>query len=124
MNEDGFSETTSPGVAMDFDKRSYNRLRLGLGVKSERKLQALALSPWVSADLLYHADLNSSDTRYTGPGNEGTLSSRSADGLEVQFGAGAKYTTRSGAIWSAGIIASDGDLAKTARMNISLISKF
>lgn len=124
VNEDGFSETTSPGVAMDFDKRSYNRLRLGLGVKSERKLQALALSPWVSADLLYHADLNSSDTRYTGPGNEGTLSSRSADGLEVQFGAGAKYTTRSGAIWSAGIIASDGDLAKTARMNISLISKF
>lgn len=124
VTEDAFSETASPGVAMSFEERSYERLRLGLGVKAERKQRDLTLSPWVSADLLYHADLDSSDIRYTAPGTDGTLSARSADGLEVRFGTGVSYTMGSGAIWSAGITASGGDLAEMARLNASLNFKF
>ncbi|WP_176439211.1 serine hydrolase [Puniceibacterium sediminis] len=120
VTEDAFTETARTGVAMSFEDRSYERVRLGLGVKSESKPRDLALSPWVSADLFYHADIDSSDIRYSASGSSGTLKARSADGLEVRVGAGASYTAGSGPIWSAGITASGGDLATTVRLDASL----
>ncbi|WP_197089167.1 serine hydrolase [Puniceibacterium sp. IMCC21224] len=120
VSEDAFTESASSGVAMSFDERSYERLRLGLGVKAERQPRDLTLSPWVSADVFYHADTDSSDIRYRTAGTSGSLKARSAEGIELRVGAGASYTAGSGAIWSAGITASGGDLATTVRLDARL----
>ncbi len=120
VSEDAFRETAATGVAMSFDERSYGRARLGAGVSAERQPRDMTLSPWVSADLFYHVDTDSSDIRYSAPGVRGVLKSRSADGLELRVGAGASYTAGSGAVWSAGITGSGGDLATTLRFDVSL----
>ncbi|MGY9047798.1 MAG: autotransporter domain-containing protein, partial [Rhodobacterales bacterium] len=124
VNEDAFRETSSPGVVMHFEDRSYERVRFGLGMQTERRLQKLTLSPWLSVDALYHADIKSSDIRYSAPGTSGVLDGRSAKGFELRLGAGASFTTSSGAVLSAGLTANGGELASVLQLDAGLTFDF
>ncbi|MEP5728231.1 MAG: serine hydrolase [Sulfitobacter sp.] len=123
-SEDAFQETSSGPIALGFEDRSYERARLGIGIKSERKPRNLALSPWVSADVFYHADLSGSDIQFDATDGIRTLEGRTVDGLELQFGAGASYTAQSGARLLAGVTASKRDEATTYRFDASISFDF
>lgn len=124
VSEDSFTESYSPGVAIRFDERQYERLRIGLDVKAERQPRNQPFAPWVSAGVFYHVDMKNADIDYSAAGTQGTLEARLADGFELQIAAGASYETASGAVWSAGITASGGDLNTTARLSTGFNIKF
>lgn len=124
VEEDAFTETASSAAALSFDERAYDRVRLGVGVKSQRKQRDLTLSPWVSGDIFYHADTNSSDIQFDSVNGSQTLEARPASGFEIKFGTGVTYKTPAGALVSAGVTAGKRNSSVSVQFDTSLSFDF